>query len=1534
MKPRICLITTMTLLLVICPTEGLANPQSGQVAAGSATITQPASNTVQITQTTNKAVINWQTFNIAPNETTKFVQPSSGSITLNRINPLNGGSNIQGGLTANGQIWLINPAGVLFGSTARVDVAGLLVTTADISDANFMAGNYKFTQSPNWHGSIINNGMIHIANGGYAALIAPGVQNNGVIKANFGTVVLAAGNTYTVNFDDDPLISFGVNANITQPGVDNNGKALTSAVANTGKIIANGGTVLMTARAAQGVVENVINESGIVEAKSVSQHNGVITLSGGDQGVVSVSGKLIATGHKHGQTGGTVQVTGQEVGLFSGADIDVSGAAGGGTVLIGGDEHGTNPNVQDAQYTYVDPNAVINANAITTGNGGKVIVWSDLGTQFYGNITSRGGSQSGNGGFVETSGKDLLQVIGGSVNASASAVNGNPGTWLMDPFNVTIAGTTTNGSFNAGNPDVFTPSGNNATVDASTIITALNGGTSVTINTTGAGSQAGDITITSAINTSVTGSPTLTLNAVGSIHDTNTAQFTNLSGQLNVIFNAGGAVTISAPMTVYSFTVNAPSATINLTGFGFKEINSSGGGQNYNLSGGTLTLGSDVTLSDSDTITGGNINVNGNVNGAGHVLTLGSFKGGYTITGTLSGVGTVLDKQGTGTLTLSSPTASTYSGGTTIEAGNVVMGNGASLGTGAVDVAAAATLTLPSSAFTVANNITLDGGASLPTAANLVEPGNVNGILNGNLTVNDMATVDVTTSSNLTLNGNLISGTGTPTLTTIGQSTFHIASDNSSTWSGTIDVSNYGTLEADASGAFGNSSSVVNIGPPASLEAGVLLNVNNGTFASALIINDNGELENGGNNTWSGPITLSATTTNPIIALNSGLLTVTGNVNGANDLSITGAGGITFAGAVGNSTPPTSVTANIGGDITFSNSTQINGDISLTSTGGNININGPMVIEGSFLGSETFAAANNININNSLSYFGVNSIQFAAGGSISETGTGTISVPNFSVTTTFAVLNPGSNILLNGPGNDFPGSVIFNGNVNNLTFENGDANPGAITLPTNVTNLTLTYDNAGIILPTGTIGGNLVVTALNDITESGPLNVAGTSNFISTTGNIDVSDSGANDNIFTGAVSLNSALDSTIGAQGSIILNTSIVGGNLTVNSGGSITQVGAITTTDSAATSTFNLNGSSSDLTLNNPGNFFAGAKAFAGNIQNFNFLDTNTAFTNFSLAPAGAINNLTVDISSPIIFSGVPAGQLTGNLSLTASTIQIGGDIIAGGSLSLTASGGIILTPTQTNFTATGMTFNGTIDGMASGAQSLKLTAGTGDIIFNNNVGATIPLGTLEIARAHDVTNNAEIHVTSFLQDAGTGSKPTTDVGSNTLFVSGLASFITYDVTGHMEVGSLDLDVAIAEIVDSTVGSNPVGLASAQAVNVVNLSTVGVGNLFFDGYDLTFPQQVVTPTAQTTVTPNTPATQPIFGVLPPLFDPSLTYGNPASNADNSDDSDNNDEGYNNIYTAHDPTTTSIYAIETTAKNLLYQDTERMNHRYGVCSR
>jgi filamentous hemagglutinin family protein len=170
--------------------SALANPVVNNVASGQVSIQQTPSTTT-INQGSQKAIINWQSFNIGKQEATHFNQPAGG-VALNRISPTQGVSQIYGTLTATGQIILVNPAGIYFGPSAYVNVGGLIATTANIADADFLAGNYKFTKVDPYSGAVINEGTIIAAQNGLVALIAPSVINNGMIQANLGKVVLGS----------------------------------------------------------------------------------------------------------------------------------------------------------------------------------------------------------------------------------------------------------------------------------------------------------------------------------------------------------------------------------------------------------------------------------------------------------------------------------------------------------------------------------------------------------------------------------------------------------------------------------------------------------------------------------------------------------------------------------------------------------------------------------------------------------------------------------------------------------------------------------------------------------------------------------------------------------------------------------------------------------------------------------------------------------------------------------------------------------------------------------------------------------------------------------------------------------------------------------------------------------------------------------------------------------------------------------------------------------------------------------------------
>jgi hypothetical protein len=421
-----------------------------------------------------------------------------------------------------------------------------------------MAGRYNFNISGRPDASIVNQGHITATSGGFAALVAPGVRNTGTITATLGTVSLASGNMFTLDLYGDKLIQLGVGDEIASQVRDvSTGQPLKSLVSNEGKIRANGGRVELTAAAARTVVDSVINNKGVIEANSIGTHNGMIVLGAATSGsksagapkqTVRIAGKLSAAGRKKGTSGGTIVVTGENIEVAN-AKINASGESGGGKVLIGGDWAGGNPalglvNNQSAKLEgyaiatattlSVDSATTINASATGSGNGGKVILWSDALTTFAGTIFAQGGALGGNGGFVETSGHNQLAFTG---NVDTRAPNGAAGTLLLDPRNVEISSTADQNTPLSGN--TFTPNDTPSNLNVTTLHNALQNG-NVVVTTGGAnspGTDAGDIEFQVATNLAWSADTTLTLSAFRSITLLQGSQITN-TGAGNLILRA------------------------------------------------------------------------------------------------------------------------------------------------------------------------------------------------------------------------------------------------------------------------------------------------------------------------------------------------------------------------------------------------------------------------------------------------------------------------------------------------------------------------------------------------------------------------------------------------------------------------------------------------------------------------------------------------------------------------------------------------------------------------------------------------------------------------------------------------------------------------------------------------------------------------------------------------------------------------------------------------------------------------------------
>ena len=298
-------------LLLAFGASSYALPVDGVVVAGSASVAS-GNGSMTINQSSQNVVLNWQSFNIGAAETVRFVQPNSSSVALNRVTGADP-SSILGSLSANGKVFLVNPNGILFGKGASVNVGGLVASTLNISDSDFMAGNYKFAGTG---GSVTNQGSIN-ADGGYVALLGANISNDGIINARLGSVALAAGNAITLDIAGDGLLSVAINEG-----------AVHALVNNGGMIQADGGQVLMTAQAAGNLLQTAVNNTGVIQAKTIENHNGVIKLLGDMQsGTVNVGGKLDASA-PNGGNGGFIETSAAHVKVSEGARITTAAAQG------------------------------------------------------------------------------------------------------------------------------------------------------------------------------------------------------------------------------------------------------------------------------------------------------------------------------------------------------------------------------------------------------------------------------------------------------------------------------------------------------------------------------------------------------------------------------------------------------------------------------------------------------------------------------------------------------------------------------------------------------------------------------------------------------------------------------------------------------------------------------------------------------------------------------------------------------------------------------------------------------------------------------------------------------------------------------------------------------------------------------------------------------------------------------------------------------------------------------------------------------
>lgn len=612
-----------------------ALPTNGVVSAGQAAIAQ-SGNQMTVTQSSQRAVINWQTFDVGAQAKVEFKQPDANASTLNRVaSPT--ASMIKGAVNANGQVVIVNPNGVVIGKGAEVNTGGLVASTLDIADQAFMQPGGKLTFTGGQTGKVVNKGKITVNNlDGYVALMAPEVRNEGVIVARMSqsnAVALASGQQVTLSFSDNKLTGVTVDASL-----------INSLIENKRLIQTEGGQIVIAANSAADLKTSVVRNTGTLVADTALEQGGKISLVASS---VYQAGVISADGNGAVANGGFVSILGDNITLASGSTTTAKGTANGGQVNIGTSSvrfttnaDGTRSNIVAnnlAKTVSVETNALVDVSSTNKGNGGEINVWSSQQTSVAGNFNAMGGKFGGNGGTIETSSLGTLSVAATTV-ANASAPMGNKGNWLLDPDGLTI--------------DASTAKALSAALATANVTVAVQGDLTVASNAviSTATVSASNTSTTNASNNSV-----LTLNASGALTNNGSV---SLGQGANLVLNAN-SVNLASGSVTNANQVTATAQSISATG----SVTSSGG-----------STGS-VNLLANSIVVAGNVSANGSSSGSGSTSNSGtnfgsnsgsnSGSGAGSSSGSGSGSGSNSGSSGSGSSTNSNSSNSSTSGSST-----------------------------------------------------------------------------------------------------------------------------------------------------------------------------------------------------------------------------------------------------------------------------------------------------------------------------------------------------------------------------------------------------------------------------------------------------------------------------------------------------------------------------------------------------------------------------------------------------------------------------------------------------------------------------------------------------------------------------------------------------------------------------------------------------------------------------------------------------------------------------------------------------
>ncbi len=1408
---QLCL--QLTCFTLAC--DGYALPKDQQISAGTAEFQQIDSHTMEI-RPSDQAIINYAKFDIGFSEKVRFIQNSLSSCVLNRVKGSDP-SQIFGSLESNGKVFLVNPNGIYFGPKSQVNVGSLIASTLDIADVDFLKGNYHFFL--NKASEIRSEGNLTSLEGSIV-LMAPKIQNLGSIQAKAGTVLLASGQHVTLDFVGDGLIQFSVEGTLKEALIEHLGEIKGSIVA----------LKLPTAKKA---IQEIVNLDEMQEGDVFVEENGIIKFAPTatiiaqktflEASQLSVEGSIEAE---------EVHIFGKDIAL-TGAQIDASTPFGGGEVLIGGEYQGKGTTPY-ASTIIMDGTSQILANALESGDGGLVVLWSKDVTLFDGAIEAKGGSLGGKGGLVETSSKGDLQIK--SANVNTLSVQGTAGEWLLDPDVIIISSTGT--VICTGSGGVF-GSCISPTSGTCTILPSSFSGVSTNI------SLNANFAIEIEDSFSLSGVSGFTPNLTLTICNPSPSPFVCSIG--NFGSSDISIVTDGGDLTFPTYNILFSDASITTNGGAVNLPNISSNDSSFSLSidtgGGIVTINT-ITPTDSngeylDTIT---------IFDAASIETTGlSVEGELVMTG--------LPLVAVGSSAVNINTTANGALGGNIQVGSID-GNSSSTpiimaaGSGVITIGGEVGGSIAPLSFTIesasnvvlANNITTAGGEISITPSLTLQTDSVVTSNNGNITFE--GTFDlVNEGTSLTIDA----GTGSVSIATLPQPLGDVSITGSTvTLEGAVDISgdliiaNSGLLTID----FGTSiTDVVNVAgafdqtASGSTILGTSISANQITFTGAVTVDENLSLISTEALTFAQDVTGSGTqdlilisyldvvdaqnlgtTLNPLGSL---LLTATGDYSSFTGIAAEGA--IDIAAPVQLNTNPTVVQI-IGGE-SSSNSLTFENTIDATVAG----IQALTITAG----SNYVVFSGDLGATIPLGAVTVSGSQLQLGSSI-YTKAGAIDITSPILLTATSTLNAAKDSVA---GADITIPALTALDAYDLTLTTGTA--GSIS--TGSIGASSQYLGTTSIAGSGVVLGGIVYTDTLSIANSGVLSIQ--------LGNVFVTDSFQQTGAGTTDLGNNiTASVGTISFAGSIVLTADVT-----------LTSLAGMTLSDTID-GDFNLtlNGNFSFVTL---GDLFGSGTPLQSLTITSSFVNVNgggTAVDSITISPPSNIT-LTSDTTFTAADISISAGTTPGSIDATSAgsqslTLSATGTVFLGpagfntplGAVEITAPGGftvwgietagaliditgattlgassVTLDTTGDSATGADIDFSSTVDG----AGSLIMKAGSvGVITFPGAVGGTTRLTSLSIESA-SLVNTKNVKTTGSINIVPSIilSNTTTTFSSNR---GGAISLGSIDGTA---AGSQSLDVvttgAVAlGVIGNSICLNNVTVATGTAATIHSILVSGL--------------------------------------------------------------------------------------------------------------